>query len=65
MTFLSACERVGSDRVGVTCPPVVEYSLEEQMGVAEELMLLPDSSKVVEWLADYLVLREQCRGRFR
>lgn len=65
MISLSACEREGFNRAGATCPPVLEYSLEEQREVAEELMLLPDSSKVVEWLADYVVLREQCRGRFR
>lgn len=46
----------------VVCPPVVEYSREVQARAAEELLLLPERSVVVEMLADYAVMREQARA---
>ena len=61
MILLSGCERVGSDRAA-TCPPVVEYSRAEQMQVAEEVAAMPENARIVDWLADYAVLRAQVRA---
>jgi hypothetical protein len=41
---------------------VVEYSRAEQALVAEEVAALPGGALIVEWLADYAVLREQARA---
>lgn len=41
------------------CPPVVEYSQKFQAQAAEELVLLPEGSRVVEMMGDYAVMREQ------
>lgn len=63
MTLLSGCVTVGSDGVGpVPCPPVVEYSREDQARTAEELASLPDGSAIAEILSDYAVIREQARA---
>jgi len=40
---------------------VVEYSRAEQLRLAEEVAALPESGLILEWLADYAVLREQAR----
>jgi hypothetical protein len=61
MILFSACERVGSDVPPGACPPVIEYSPEEQAGVANEVALLPEGTLIVGWLADYAVLRNQAR----
>ncbi len=61
MISLSSCAKVGSDRAAA-CPPVVEYSRAEQMQVAEEFAALPKNARIVDWLADYAVLREQVRA---
>lgn len=61
MTFLTACVGVGSETPHSACPPVVEYSRPEQARVAEEIAALPEGALIVEWLADYAVLREQAR----
>ena len=60
MIFLTACATGSSDlRWAVVCPSVVEYSREEQRRVADEVEGLPEGSAIVEWLADYAVLRAQ------
>ena len=41
---------------------MVEYSQAEQALVAEEVAALPEGALIVEWLADYAVLREQARA---
>jgi len=62
MIFLTGCAMASSDRQSAAvCPPVVDYGLEEQRRVAEEVKVLPDGSAIVEWLADYAVLRAQLR----
>ena len=61
MIFLTACARVGFDAPASVCPPVVEYSQPEQVRVAEEIAELPDGALIVDWLADYAVLRAQVR----
>lgn len=60
--FLSGCAGVGFDAPSGGCPPVVEYSRAEQVRVADEVAALPDGAVIVEWLADYAVLREQARA---
>jgi hypothetical protein len=39
----------------------VEYTREEQRRVADEVDVLPEGSVIVDWLADYMVLRGQLR----
>ena len=62
MISLSACARVGSEAPASACPSVVEYSRAEQMQVAAEVALLPEAAMLINWLADYAVLREQVRA---
>jgi hypothetical protein len=40
----------------------VEYSHAEQAKVAEEVSALSEGALIVEWLADYAVLRAQVRS---
>ena len=61
MTSLNACAQVGSDGLPSTCPPVVEYSRAEQAQVAEEIATLPEGARIVDWLTDYALLRDQVR----
>ena len=62
MILLTGCATESSDRRwAVVCPPVVDYGLEEQRRVAEEVEGLPEGSAIAEWLADYAVLRAQVR----
>lgn len=58
---LTGCAGVGSEGPLSACPPVVEYSREEQVRVAEELAALPEGALIVGWMADYAVLRDQAR----
>ena len=59
-SLLTGCATAGFEVGGVAaCPPVVEYSREFQVRVAQELALLPDESAVVEMMGDYAVMREQ------
>ena len=60
--LLTACAGVGSDALRSVCPPVVEYSRADQVRVAEEVAALPEGAVIPEWLADYVVLREQMRA---
>jgi hypothetical protein len=57
MISLSAYSTVGSDTPASDCPPVVEYGRVEQVQVAEEVAALPEGARIVDWLADYAVLR--------
>jgi hypothetical protein len=43
----------------VACTPLVQYSKAEQAQVADEVAALPENARIVDWLADYAVLREQ------
>ena len=60
--FLTACEGVGSDTPPSACPLVVDYSRAEQARVADEVAALPEGAVILDWLADYAVLREQARA---
>lgn len=63
MISLSGCATGSSDRwAGLVCPPVVEYSREEQRRAADEVEALPEDSVIVGWLVDYAVLRGQVRS---
>ena len=60
--FLTSCATAGSDAPPSACPPVVEYSQAEQARLAEEIAALPEGALVVDWLADYAVLRAQVKA---
>ena len=60
MISLTGCATGSSEqRSASVCPPVVEYTREEQRRAADEVDTLPKSSVIVDWLADYMVLRGQ------
>jgi hypothetical protein len=44
------------------CPGVVEYTIEEQVQVADELQMLPEGSMISEFLKDYAVMRDESRA---
>ena len=62
MIFLNACARVGSDSPMSVCPPVVEYSRAEQGQLSNELASLQEGTLIIDWLADYELLRAQVRA---
>ena len=63
MIFLTGCATGSSERwADFACPAVVEYSRDEQRRVADGVAALPDGSVIVDWLADYAVLRAQVRA---
>ena len=51
----------GSDTPHSACPPVVEYSRAEQARVAKEITALPENAVIIDWLANFAVLRAQAR----
>lgn len=61
-SLLSACATVSSEIVVAACPPVIEYSQAEQAQAADEVAALPKDSALIEWLADYSLLKEQARS---
>ena len=59
---ISACATASSSPV---CPREVEYSKEFQVGLADELALLPAGAKLSIAMIDYGILRNKsraCRG---
>lgn len=62
MILLTACVGVNSDTVPSACPLVVTYSEAEQARVAEEVATLPEGTLILDWLANYTVLRDQARA---
>ena len=61
-SWLTGCATAGFETGGVgACPPVVEYSREDQVRAAEEFAILPDGSAVVEMMGDYAVMRDSAR----
>ena len=62
MICLTACAGVSFETPPSACPPLVEYSREEQARVAEEVAALLEGALITGWLADYAVLREQARA---
>jgi hypothetical protein len=61
-SLLGACATVSSEPVVEVCPPVVEYSQAEQVLAANEIEALPGGAVLIDWLADYSVLRDQARS---
>lgn len=62
-SWLTGCATVGFEANGLAaCPPVVEYSREDQVHAAEELAVLPDGSAAVKMMGDYAVMRDQARA---
>nr|WP_103336551.1 hypothetical protein [Pseudotabrizicola formosa] len=61
MLWLTGC---GTDsfKALVPCPPVVEYSADDQDRAAKELETLPEGAVVVIMLNDYAVMRDQARA---
>jgi hypothetical protein len=62
MILLSACARVDSENPVGLCPPILHYSKDEKTLVADEVTALHEDAKIIDWLADYAVLREQVRS---
>jgi hypothetical protein len=62
MICLSGCGMVGFDTPLSACPPLVEYSPDEQNQLADEIAALPEGGVIVEWLMNYAVLRAQVRA---
>ena len=52
----------GSDAPPGVCPPVVDYSRAEQVRMADEFAALTQGAVIVNWTADYAVLRDQARA---
>ena len=50
---------VSSEPVVGHCPPIVEYNREEQALVATGIESLAEDAVLIDWLADYSLLREQ------
>ncbi|MFT7596621.1 MAG: hypothetical protein ACI8R4_003957 [Paracoccaceae bacterium] len=61
MSLSSACTTGSSESVTGVCPPTSEYSQAEQAQVADEVATLSEDSVLIDWLADYSLLREQVR----
>lgn len=53
---------VGCASTRGVCPPLVEYTDEEQTGLASEMASISPDSYVVQFLIDYRVLRQQVRA---
>jgi hypothetical protein len=63
MLSLGACAMGGSEGGAGFCPPVVDYSRDEQAQAAVEVEALPEAAAVVvRMLADYAVMRAQARA---
>lgn len=59
-TLLTSCATVPSE--GQTCPPVVEYTPEQQTRAADELEALPAGSMLGQMILDYGVQRDVLRA---
>ena len=44
------------------CPPVVEYSADDQALAADEVKALQEGALIVQMPADYVVLRDQAKA---
>ena len=61
-SLLTGCATESSEQVVGVCPPVVEYSRAEQALVATEIEALQEGAVLINWLADYSLLREQANS---
>jgi hypothetical protein len=62
MIFLNACAMAGSEAPPSACPPVVDYSRQQQTRLADEVAMLPEDALIIDWLSDYAVLRDQAKA---
>ena len=61
MLWLTGCAIVGYE-TRASCPPVVEYTSDDQARAADEVGALPEAAVIVRMLSDYAVLRDQARA---
>lgn len=61
MLWLTGCATAGSEN-RTPCPPVVDYTADEQASVADEVEALSEGAVIVRMLSDYAVLRDQARA---
>jgi hypothetical protein len=65
-SLTSGCGLISSERFEshkhTPCPPLVQYSKDEQDQAAHELELIPDSWVTQKLVDDYRVLRDQVRA---
>lgn len=61
MLWLTGCATGGSEAIA-PCPPVVEYTAEDQARAADEVEALLEGAVIVRMLSDYAVLRDQARA---
>ena len=61
MLWLTGCAMGGSE-TSAPCPPVVEYTAEDQARAADEVEALPEGAVIVRMLSDYAALRDQARA---
>lgn len=61
MLWLTGCATAGSE-ARAPCPPVVDYTAEDQARAADEVEALPEGAVIVRILGDYAVLRDQARA---
>lgn len=61
MLWLTGCATGGSD-TRAPCPPVVEYTAEDQARAADEVEALLEGAVIDRMLSDYAVLRDQARA---
>ncbi len=59
--WLTGCGVDGSDP-SATCPPVVQYTQDDQATAAKEVEALQEGAVIVRMLSDYAVLRDQARA---
>ena len=57
MSLLTSC----AEGTFNTCPPIVAYSDEQQLLIADELMQLESDSQLLNMMTDYAKLRQQLR----
>ena len=59
--WLTGCAAAGSD-TRAPCPPVVDYTGNDQARAADEVEALPKGAVIVRMLSEYAVLRDQARA---
>jgi len=60
--FLTGCAGVGFEGPAGACPPVVDYSRQQQARLADEVAMLPEDALIIDWLSDHAVLRDQAKA---
>lgn len=58
--LLTGCAMADSEGQGA-CPPVVDYTANDQARAADEVEALSEDAVIVRMLGDYAILRDQAR----